>query len=550
MLISDTLMMLCLVGFCVGWFACSGRSIPSWLWLLPTVAIVASAIGVFQGRWQAALGACVAAVMLLCLLIRWRRRRARTKLRIISTGLLIATTMAAYAPLYLMPIFHLPKPTGPHPVGVRTFELEDDNRLGVMEAADDQARRILLRAWYPADQAGESVAPYASAAELEVTFAGLASQIGMPSFFFSHLGLVNTNSYENAAVLKGETPLPVVFFSHGYMSYASQNTVLMESLASHGYLVIAMAHPYDAAPVLFSDGSVIARSDLSQGPPRNDQGDIVFSQAQAQFYSGSTYDDRYEGMLAYFAELREQDDRLLHSARTWLDDRLFVTETLASGAAPTVVQDLIQRADFSRVAHMGMSFGGSTSGGACFEDPRCVAAVNLDGGDYHSTPVNRDAPVPLLMFHSDWHYFDEFFGDGQTMDLSFGFNDFSYENHSRAGLREDLYRLRVKDVRHIGISDYPLMLREPLSSAMVGSIDPETMMEIVNDFVLGFLDRHLRNIQNDFPESEFASHADDVVPHDASKVRTWWQTKSLDEIKVLEKRLADVFDSKQAVSGR
>lgn len=542
MLISDTMMMLCLLAFCGGWFVGKGKPVPAWMWLVAVAALIAAAIGMMQGRWQAAIGGCLALLMLLCLVGRTRRKKLVTGKAFVSTIGLIGATGAAYFPLYLMPVFELPKPSGPHPVGVCTFALDDLSRAGIMEAGDDETRRILLRAWYPAEQPGELKQPYASPAELDVTFAGLANQIGMPSFFFSHLKLVKSNSYENAKVLSGDTQLPVVFFSHGYLSYAAQNSVLMEMLASHGYLVIAVSHPYDAAPVLFPDGSVIRPPDDALKPTLNKDGTPVIPQSQNQFFAGATYDDRFNGMLDYFSELHEEDNRLLRSAAVWRDDRLWVAETLAAGGAPLQVREVIERGDYSRLAHIGMSFGGSTAGALGYEDPRCVAAVNLDGGDYHHTPVNRDSPVPLLMFHSDWRYFGELFGDENPMDANYGFNDFSYESYAQAGQSEHVYRLRVNDVRHIGISDYPLMLRAPLSSMMVGSIEPNAMMEIINDFVLGFLDRHLRGVKIDFPQTQFAKHADHVVPHDASGVRNWWQGKTSDERASLENRLADALD--------
>ncbi len=318
MLISDTVMMLCLLGFCIGWFTGRGKPVAAWLSLLATGALVAAAIGVTQGRWQAAIGGVVALLMLLCLAVRSRRKRTSMRLPLISTGLLLLASAAAYLPLYLLPVFQLPKPTGPYPLGVRTFELTDTSRLGVMEADDSEPRRILLRAWYPAQRAGESPMPYADPAEIATTFAGLAAQLGMPSFFFSHLQLVETNSYPNAEVLEGEPPLPVVFFSHGYTSYASQNTVLMEALASHGYLVIAMSHPYDAAPVLFPDGSVIGAGTEALNPEQNQDGEPAISPAQKQFLLGATYDDRYAGMLDYFAQLRQTDSRLLRRRRLGL----------------------------------------------------------------------------------------------------------------------------------------------------------------------------------------------------------------------------------------
>ena len=50
MLVTDTLMMSSLVAFCVGWFMRRGNPVPTWMWLLVATALVASAVGVAQGR--------------------------------------------------------------------------------------------------------------------------------------------------------------------------------------------------------------------------------------------------------------------------------------------------------------------------------------------------------------------------------------------------------------------------------------------------------------------------------------------------------------------
>lgn len=457
------------------------------------------------------------------------------------TAIFLIGSAIAYGPLHVLPVFDLPEPTGPHFVGVRTFELTDPERLGVLDATADQPRRMLVRVWYPAQQAGDSPMPYATKAEQRVTFVGLAEQIGVPSFFFSHLPLAKTNGFENVPVVASDTPLPVVLFGHGYGSYFAQNTVLMEELASHGYLVISMSHPYDSAPVQFSDGSLIETSNEPRQEALDDQGHPIIRKGQMKLFVGQSYDDRYQGLMEYLDELKSIDSRMLRSAAVWLDDRLFVTDALANGEVPPAVADLISRGDFSRVAHIGMSFGGSTAAGAAYEDPRCVAAINLDGGDYYFKSINQDIPVPLLMLHSDWRVFADLFGTGRPADLSFAFNDFSYERHAQAGQRDDIYRLRIDNVRHIGISDYPLMVRPPLSGLLVGAIDPDRMMQIINDFVRGFLDRHLRGLENDFPKIEFATHADDVVRHDATAVRRWWAAKPPIEVATLEQLLADTL---------
>ena len=91
----------------------------------------------------------------------------------------------------------------------------------------------------------------------------------------------------------------------------------------------------------------------------------------------------------------------MESPAVWLADELFVVDALAKGAAPAAIADLLSRRDFARVGHMGMSFGGSTAAAAAYADPRCAAAVNLDGSDFDHRGIDADIPVPLMMLYSD-----------------------------------------------------------------------------------------------------------------------------------------------------
>jgi len=65
-------------------------------------------------------------------------------------------------------------------------------------------------------------------------------------------------------------------------------------------------------------------------------------------------------------------------------------------------------------------------------------------------------------------------------------------------------------------------MRNPLRAASLGSIDADDMIQIQNDFVLGFLDKHLLNKSNDFPQAAYRKHKQWVEKNDISDIRTWW----------------------------
>jgi hypothetical protein len=176
-----------------------------------------------------------------------------------------------------------------------------------------------------------------------------------------------------------------------------------------------------------------------------------------------------------------------------------------------------------------MSFGGSTSGALCYSGDPCVAGINLDGGDFHLAPLNAEPSAPFLMLHADWRDLPRSIGLDQDGDPARAFNDFSYETFARAGTTPGVYRLRVNHLKHIGISDYGLFLRQPVRGMLAGDIEGAKLAKILNTFVLGFLDHHVRGLDNGFPEAAFAASPGDVDRHDAGLVRDWWMSKSPDE---------------------
>jgi len=547
-LITDILLLISLLGFCIIWCWHGLGPRNAVLWGLATAAVVFSVVGVPGGRWQAAAGGIVAVVFLLVLVIRHvRGAQLRTGVPLASGTLFVLLTGVALAPLYLVPVFSLPAPPGPYAVGVRDFELTDHNRLGVLDAPADQPRRLAVRVWYPAQTVdGFARRPYATDAELRSTFPWLATEeLSLPSFFFSHLRHVRTFSYEGAPALDNGQPLPVIFFSHGLYAFASQNTALMEHLASLGYMVFSIAHTYDVAPVVFQNGDVleVPAGFREEQARKNSElpGSVrdFIRDTGRKFDKGKTYSERYEGFVGNIKLKWMTSDRvLLESPPVWLADRLFVVDALATGDAPDTIADLLARADLSRVGHMGMSFGGSAAAAAAYEDPRSAAVVNLDGSDFHHTrTTNADIPVPFMMLYSDS------IADFGTIEgppaKPFGFNDFSYERFSTAGLRDDVTRLHVQGVTHPGVSDFPLMLRWPLRSQLTGPLDGYRMVAIVNAFVAGFFDKYLRGAVNDFPREQFARYADDVVPHDVTGVREWWLSKPSEERVALKHELEE-----------
>lgn len=538
MILTDILLIAALVVFVIVWWV---RAIPGRRWILVASALAAIVIGAYgyiDDRWQNAGGAIVGVVFLLGLggvVLKNRITRTdRTGGVPWLTGIPITVGLAAtVALIHEFPINPLPKPSGQYAVGMRTFEIDDTSRPGVFEAKPDEPRRLLVRVWYPAgDVSGRKPAPYFTPLETKSTAQSIGALVGFPPFF-TYLRHVQTNSYADAALLPGAANLPVAIYSHGYTSYLNQNTVLMEELASHGYIVYSLQHTYDSSDTAFPNGDV-APMDLHLMQTMAEESGRP---SQADALAGEGLDTRLNALLAYQEFALKNGDRIaVKSTKIWMADRLFLHDTLQKNP-PAEIAEIARAGNLDHVGELGMSFGGAIAGELCMYDPRCAAGVNMDGGNFPFTSTNADQPVPFLMFHSDPSYFYAMMDRPLPATGPRSFNEFSYERIATAGSRPDVYRISLKDTRHLGMSDSSLFVGDTVRSAVFGKASAANMIGAQNDFIRGFLDKHLRNQPSDYPASELAKYNGAVVTIPERDVAPWWNAKPEAERAALEARI-------------
>ncbi len=516
MIAIDIILLASLAVYLIAWWVTKLKNRNFLLLASSLIAIGTGLVGVYEHRWQGIVGAAVATVFLIYWVVaRIRNTKVRQTTPWFSGTIVTLLVVVSCLPVYLFPVTNLPNPSGQHLVGTRTFELVDSSRLGVLNTQVNTPRRLLVRVWYPASEtSGFTARPYFSKAEVNSSAGDLFSN----AYFLQYLKFSETNSYVNAPLTetKAGRKFPTVFYSHGYMSFAGQNTVLMEELASHGYVVYAVQHTYESQPTVFPNGDI--EETITSASPTNGEA-IEHSTAIKKAYTGHTLSERYEGSITSRAEAIQSKAHIeTVSAGIWLDDRIFVLDELARGNVPKFVEEIVRASDFNRTAQIGMSFGGSTSGALCMKDKRCAAAVNLDGRDFHGTPFAENIPVPFLMLYSDFNHPIAAYG-GSDSSLRRGPNDFSYERLETAGLRSDIYRIQVKNLMHMGFSDFSLFTRSPVKELFFGA---GTAIQVQNDFVLGFLDKHLLNHVNEFPAFEYEKHKLAVEKNNIDDVREWW----------------------------
>ena len=250
----------------------------------------------------------------------------------------------------------LPDPTGSFAVGKLGSLLEDATRPASATIGIDGPRHLRIVAWYPATQGTGTPAHYVS--DLDTIADGLVASGEVSQLEVSGLALI-ADPARAAAEPAIDQPAPVVLLSPGNATNVEFYGALAEDLASHGYVVIGIDHPYQVAAVEVGGGVAVYPGD----PPLSEAAAVV----------PAKIDER-------IADIRFVLDRL---------------ETHAAGLAP-----LAGHLDLSRIGVIGHSNGGIAAAGAC-ADARVDACANIDGqlaGGPFSARQDPSAPSKPFLF--------------------------------------------------------------------------------------------------------------------------------------------------------
>ena len=248
---------------------------------------------------------------------------------VVAAGPAVAST----APLQLT----LPAPTGPDQIGTVSLHLVQTGRPDPW--VPGRARELMISVTYPARPADRyPVAPYMQAG----AWAAFEQSIRLSSVL-----VPQTAAHEGAPVDGRAGGLPVILYSPPSGGDRSFNTVLVQDLASRGYVVVTVDHTYSDDEVEFPDGR-IARRVLPENP--TDQ--LVTADVA----------ERDKDMRFVLDELTALD----HGANPDAEHRR-LPDGLRGGL------------NLNDVGMFGMSEGGATAAATMLDDTRIKAGLNLDG---------------------------------------------------------------------------------------------------------------------------------------------------------------------------
>lgn len=271
----------------------------------------------------------------------------------------------------------LPSPSGKYCIATNSVEINDSSRSAHLKTGDGN-RRILIKIWYPTNIS------FIKEHKRERLWAQLDLEENMPGalkFYLRKARKKQTNSYIGAAYDISSGHPRVLIYNHGLISFASENTMLMEHLASLGYTVVSLQHR----------DQLVEFQALQKDQPDKQKKEHARLLKQIE---KAAPDIKPKLFQRYFA-LATNTNRIVH-ARS--QDTAHVINSLTS--VLSCIPGLNDNLAAEVVAMLGLSLGGAvaTEYEKVYGPLPCV--VNMDGGiygEYQGEPIGSN----YLMLYSE-----------------------------------------------------------------------------------------------------------------------------------------------------
>ncbi|KAI0891203.1 Alpha/Beta hydrolase protein [Annulohypoxylon nitens] len=344
----------------------------------------------------------------------------------------------------------IPKLTGSFNVGTTVLEVIDYTRQDPW-VKTPQPRDLIISLFYPTNEP-----PYSKPLSMQEYECRPAVQLPPPvaTYLEKHYAVPNGSLHDIVTRACLDAPIahpfrPLLLFTPGFQSSRLMYSDILTEIASYGWIVGSLDHPYETGIVEYPDGRVV------YGLPLNDSNSTIVK----------NIDIRTADVVSVLNALSNSS----------------VTDKIPGfyGRGP-----LASRLDTNRVGVFGHSLGGATALSVVANDTRFVVGANSDGS-YWEPEIRRGTAAPFMALTAKGH--------DRT-------NDQSWTDawpHLRGFKRE----YSVRGAKHNDFTDIPLILQLwaygiPPNSGELGTINGTRIMAIQRAYLTSLFRRVLKG-END-----------------------------------------------------
>ncbi|GGH10534.1 hypothetical protein GCM10008013_02000 [Paenibacillus segetis] len=345
-----------------------------------------------------------------------------------------------------------------------------------------------MQVWYPAQKTEENDKSALFPEDKKVfkkLIAAYSESLHLPAFVLDYWRYIKSNAYEDAEIQASVTPYPIILLNHGMGTSRLLHASQAESLASHGYVVVAIDHTYNSAATVFPDGHV----------------------------------------TRFNTDLMDTDQNTSNNVQldTWIQDVEFVLKQIRQLNTGLPTSRFTGKLDMNNIGIMGHSFGGATAFKAYYTIPELKAGINMDGSLFN-LDTSHEITKPFMFIESGEYYMAKENGDKklseqelQKMNLTRDeYNRIIDNVHKENRIMDQVAQhggtmIYVKGTAHYNFTDFQFYSRLLKLMGMTGEIDGSRGAYIANQYILDFFDKHLKGTHGqllngpspDFPEVEF-----------------------------------------------
>ena len=257
---------------------------------------------------------------------------------------------------------------------------------------------------------------------------------------------------------------PLVVFSHGAFGFYMSNYSTFSELASNGYIVASINHPYHS----FIDTEAYGTLVMS---------DPEILQKTMEFQGEDMTDEEFE-LSHKWLKLR-------------VDDMSFVIDTLKSDSASSS-DEILSKIDTDRIGVFGHSLGGAASVQLGRDRKDIDAVIDVDGtiiGDEldfkDNKIINSTEPYPV--------YFLDIFGENHYNEAQ-QYADM-YPNFLISKNSDKVQNIVMKDAGHLNMTDLPMFSPVIAKYLGTGEVDSRKCLESLNGVIREFFDWRLKDAE-------------------------------------------------------